>query len=387
MEKHEIAVIGAGPAGSTAAYFLAQKNFDIILVDKEIFPRDKPCGGGLTVKTVDFLKKFGLYDKGYIEKKIDVIKLTHVRGLEATLEVQNAIETVRRKFFDQFLALKAVDTGALFLENEPLIELKRKNGFFELKTKSKVFKADFVIGADGVEGKTAAMTGLEHRSSKNELMLAAVAEIPYKHNLDFIELSLGYLRNGYGWVFPKKEYINIGIGCRLSSCKEFRASVKRFLKYIKKKFKVKADKMLKYSCIPVVGSSRRILEGKRVLLVGDAAGLGDPWSGEGIYQALLSGWIGALTASAILNGKKLSYMEIIDKFILRNLKVGNLFSKIYYSFQYYDVKFTKEYKSLIEKYLKLLLKNEIGYAYFLKVGIPFLLKLLVRQGTFLLKRI
>lgn len=385
MERHEIAVVGAGPSGSTAAYFLARKNFDVVLIEKNVFPRDKPCGGGLTMKTVNFLKKFGLYDDSYIEKKIDVIKLTHVKGLETTIEVPNVIETVRRRFFDQYLARRAVDAGALFFENEPLIKMEKKNGYFELKTRQKRFKADFVIGADGVAGRVAALAKLKNGRTKDKLILAAVAEMPCKQGPEYVELRLGYLRYGYGWIFPKNGYINVGIGCKLSSCREFRISLKKFLQYIKNKFGVKAGRMLKYWCIPVGGS--QALEKEQVILVGDAAGLGDPWSGEGIYQALVSGWMGAFSASAVLNGGSSRYTGMIKKVMLQNLKIGDLFSKLYYSFQYYDVKFAGEHKSFVEQYLELLLKNKIGYVHILKAGIPFLFKLLTRHGFFLFKRI
>jgi len=203
MEKYEIAVVGAGPSGSTAAYFLAQKNFDIVLLEKNVFPRDKPCGGGLTTKTIDFLKKVGLYDESYIEKKIDVIKLTHVKGLETTIEVPSIIETVRRRFFDQYLARRAADVGAVLLENEPLIKMEKENGYFVLKTRRKHFKVDFVIGADGVAGRVAALAKLKTGRTKDKLILAAVAEVPCKQGPEYVELRLGYLRDGYGWIFPK----------------------------------------------------------------------------------------------------------------------------------------------------------------------------------------
>ena len=70
MEKYEIAVVGAGPSGSTAAYFLAQKNFDTVLLEKNVFPRDKPCGGGLTTKTIDFLKNLDFTMRAILRKRL-----------------------------------------------------------------------------------------------------------------------------------------------------------------------------------------------------------------------------------------------------------------------------------------------------------------------------
>jgi len=312
--KYDVTIVGAGPAGSTTAKFLVEKGFKVILIDKNKFPRDKPCGGGLPFRILDRFKYVDNWD--FIESYgYGGIAFSPSMKYKLEMEEDKPIAAMAlREKFDYKLVKLAVKNGAVLKDGKAVEDIKI------LKDRVKIFLDDgsnidseIVVGADGVWSTVAKKTGLRQKNIK--MGVCVLQE--YKLDEETLDKFFGksrfcYIHNrfqnldGYGWVFPKKEHLNIGVGeiltHRGSSTKN--NLLKIYEEYIKT---LKKDKIIpenikiekfKGGALPVVPLEKTYCD--RVILVGDAAGFINPISGEGIYYAMSSGEIAARIISEAL---------------------------------------------------------------------------------------
>ncbi|MBS3917612.1 MAG: NAD(P)/FAD-dependent oxidoreductase, partial [Deltaproteobacteria bacterium] len=214
---YDVIVVGAGPGGSTAARFCARSGLKTLLVEKEKFPRYKPCGGCLSLKTVHLLD-FDLTP--VIENDIWGAKFSYCLKEPFFIELKEPIAfMVMRDRFDQFLKEKALEEGAEILEGEKVVKVQEKGKGIEVELAGgEKFHSHYLIGADGAESIVARSISLSsHGNDGNGI--AIQSEIPFDSSIPFPEtehrfahLDFGSIPNGYGWVFPKKEWLSIGIG-------------------------------------------------------------------------------------------------------------------------------------------------------------------------------
>ncbi|MDI7246520.1 MAG: geranylgeranyl reductase family protein [Bacillota bacterium] len=302
MRDYDVVVVGAGPAGSTAARVAAERGLDVLLIDKARFPRNKPCAGGVTTKA---LNELGFDLPGsVVERDIMGIRLVSSGGRSVSARDSRRLGvTVRRATFDGFLAKKAVEAGACFLDDTPLIDLGTETGGrgerYLVTTSRGRFRAKAIVGADGACGRTARLVGIRRRWCRWELGASVSAEVDLPPDLspdavgsepDLIELHLvPPLRAAFGWAFHRKGGLHIGIGATAFDAprigEAFRGHFRR----------VAQARGLEVPCprgrghvLPTGGIRRPVARGG-VLLAGDAAGFVDPFSGEGIYNAIRSG--------------------------------------------------------------------------------------------------
>ena len=216
--KYDVVVVGAGPAGSTAAKCLAEKGINVLLIDKSKFPRDKPCGGGLPTRV---WKRFP-----YIEELIDSVSygsITHSSSLKYKFEFirdKPLIVTVLRNEFDNGLVKIAVEKGATFFDGKQVTDIMIYDDktTIQLDDRKKI-EAQVVIGCDGIKSIVAEKSELSQKDSKKCIGLLQEKSMTAKQ-LDtfFTEKRLVHLFiktqgiAGYGWIFPKKKHINIGMG-------------------------------------------------------------------------------------------------------------------------------------------------------------------------------
>ncbi len=182
----QVVVIGAGPAGASAAYFLSALGFEVLVVEKQQFPRNKTCGGGVTPKVLQELH-FSL--ETVIEKTIKQTILTNNNNLPITITREHPmVYMVERAKFDQFLLDKAVETGAK-LKYGKVIKIVSVNDGYEVQlADGTVIAADYIIGADGAQG-----VSYKHVNYRNnrELAVTVEAEIPNYHDLSSILVDYG----------------------------------------------------------------------------------------------------------------------------------------------------------------------------------------------------
>jgi geranylgeranyl reductase family protein len=361
--KYDVVVIGAGPAGSTAAKCLAEKGVKTLLIDKKKFPRDKPCGGGLPTRV---LNRFP-----YIIDLIDSISygsITHSSSLKYSFTIQRdkpLLATILRKDFDNGLVKIAVTMGADFLEEKTVIDSKiLKDKAITILEDGEKIESQIVIGADGVRSVIAEKMNLSKKT--DDICICLVKELSMsKNQLDkyfskkrmihiFIKIH-GIA--GYAWIFPKEKYVSIGIG-------EFESAIDKSkprtsLKEIYEKY---IDVLIENNLIPrdfkigdPKGGTLPIFPlektfDNRVLICGDAAGFINPITGEGIYYAMTSGEIAANVIAKALEANDTS-----EKFLSRYHKLWkNEFGKNLKIFK----KYNKQWGIKTEKLVRLLTKDE-----------------------------
>ena len=293
--KYDVIVVGCGPAGSSAARRCALKGLKTLIIEKEKLPRYKPCGGGITTNTQSMLD-FPLTDD-LIDNECFGLRINYKEyRIEERIDERVAILTMRDRF-DAYLAEKAMEAGAELKENEKVKVLDVMDSGVGVRTDKGEYKAEVVVGADGVTSRVAMYVRPAYRP--DELFLAVETEIPEKNikQSGVMDIYFGSTPTfppfGYGWVFPKRKHLSVGVGGRLIDFKNPVSTLDRFIKSVGLARKGKA-----FSHLLPIGGYKRKLCSNRILLVGDAAGFVDPINGEGIYYAVASG----IKAAEVIDG-------------------------------------------------------------------------------------
>ncbi|TFG05319.1 MAG: NAD(P)/FAD-dependent oxidoreductase [Promethearchaeota archaeon] len=316
--KFDVIVVGAGPAGAVAAYYLA-KEFDrnILLVDKAVFPRDKPCGGYLTARVFhrfsflkpDLSKMIEVPTYGSYFYSPDLMRLEWLKAEPV------GYLAIRRKF-DTYLKDLAVANGVEFRQETEVVDIEIKEDVAKILTKGGAkYAGDLIIGADGARSIIAKRVRIKENSKGTSKGLCVEKEIEVSE--DFLERTYGTQRPthyfygfgniiGYGWIFPKRRHLNVGIGGPAMHGKFLGRVFPKFIKFLQESSllpeSVENFKGFKAALIPT--STALYLKrsySERVLLVGDALGIASSLSGEGIYQSMSSGEDAATIANEALS--------------------------------------------------------------------------------------
>jgi geranylgeranyl reductase family protein len=299
VERFDAIVVGAGPAGSTASYRLAEGGARVLLLDRERFPRDKPCGGGLTYRAV---RQLPVSVEPVVEDVVDRFELGFRYGsrFERGGEGPLILMTQRRRL-DAHLAGQAAEAGADFRDGARVTALDDGDSEATVRFDGASAAAPVVIGADGVNGITARALGL---GSRRRCGVALEGNVSYGHAREErwrgrAVVELGAVPGGYAWVFPKGDHVNVGVGGWESEGPRLREHLERACA----EYGLPSSRVagLRGYRLPMRRPGEAAGRG-RVLLVGDAAGLVDPLSGDGIYEALVSARLAADTALELLRG-------------------------------------------------------------------------------------
>jgi geranylgeranyl reductase family protein len=289
-----VLVVGAGPAGSATALHLARGGARVMLVDKARFPRDKPCGGGLTGRA---LRQLPCDVEPVVERVVDrmVIRASYRTTVDRTSPAPLIAMTQRRRL-DAHLAENAAAVGADFRDGTPVAQIEPEDDGVTTRVGTALVRASYVVGADGANGVIARAAGL------GEGILRGVAlegNVPWsaldeQRYASAAWVELGVVPGGYGWVFPKGDHANLGVGGWMSEGPRLRDHLDRLARM----HGVDPSELteVRGHRLPMRTLGAPAARG-RVLLVGDAAGLVDPLSGDGIYEAFVSS---KLAAASIL---------------------------------------------------------------------------------------
>jgi len=328
-EIYDLIIVGAGPAGSAAALYAERMGLKSLLLDKESFPRDKICGDALSGKSVAVLRDLDLLTE------VKELPGAHIRSIvfsspdKATFRIDLSKTSlkhipkgfvIRRKNFDAFLFGKAKKAATRSIENFTVTDLLIEEGQFcgiSGKTADGVqqaFRSKLILGADGYKSIVARKTGLYEHDPAHWVVALRCYYKNVKDLTDQIELHyVDEVIPGYFWIFPLENgYANVGIGMLHKYIKEKHIDLNQALQHalnspvFKERF-AQAEAMEK----PVgwnlpVGSKRRKSYGNGFMLLGDAAGLIDPFTGEGIGNALFSARYAVETAKQALDQEDLS---------------------------------------------------------------------------------
>lgn len=289
----KIAVIGAGPAGCSAGYHLAKSGHQVTLIDKESFPRDKICGDGVSLQSVQALSTMGIYPQD-IKRKVS--EFTPINGL--VLGVSNGnyhMQTtelegycIPRFVFDNLLYERAINAGC--------VQSTQRISNIDRHHQELYNDFDFIIDARGVyAGEANAIAIRAYWIVKSEDFPQAYLSLAQI----YFDKSLGV--NGYGWIFPVDikaglVKLNVGVGIWIDEYKKMNTNIIRiFDEFVQRNEQTKEllSKIVskhKPKAYPLATALKgnRVSDGK-ILKIGDAANLTDPLTGEGIANAILSG--------------------------------------------------------------------------------------------------
>ncbi len=344
-KEFDVAIIGAGPGGSTAAIKLAEGGKRVALIDKASFPRDKVCGDGLTPDVANQLMKFfpEVYEdfkaKVKFNSKASSIYLSGIEELSFNLspESESKVNAMARYEFDDILFKHAISKNEVeAFENSPLKSITGSAENWVVEAGDETLYAKYIIGADGANGKTARILTGEGKDMKNY----AVAVRCYFEGIEGVSEEKGleffmpdYMDSGYFWIFPLGNgKANVGWGLRAELAQKQKVNLRDSLfEIIEKTPEIKARfkeaKALEDPIgfgLPLGGKNLRKIAGPGFLLIGDAAYLIDPVSGEGIGNAIRSA---RFAAEAILEAKIGDDFQGYKRRIQRKIYPELVFSK------------------------------------------------------------
>ncbi len=348
----QVLVVGAGPGGASAAYHLAKRDIDVVMVDRATFPREKVCGDGLTPYGVRALQRMDLDPLDPAFTQIRALRTYGVDGF--TLDMPwpalsgfPAVGVVRTRFeFDHLLVQQAQKAGAGFLQGveatAPVMDDRWVTGaVLGENGQRRTIRARFVVAADGAASRFASQAGVA-RDPRRPLAIAArryyrtprPQEPVFESFLTMPDDATGGILAGYGWIFPLGDgLVNVGAGL-LNTFKRFRDySARRlletFVRTLPPEWKIDEEHAAGPPLsgpIPM-GMNRHPVALPGMLVVGDAAGLTNPFNGEGIGYAMESGELAAdLIADAIARDRPAiahMYPTIVRERYGRYFNAGN----------------------------------------------------------------
>ncbi|MBC2697754.1 MAG: geranylgeranyl reductase family protein [ANME-2 cluster archaeon] len=376
---YDLIIIGGGPCGSAAGRIAGKKGLKTLLIEKEIFPRYKPCGGALSEHAMSYLD-FEI-PESMIERDIFGAR-AHFKGQVVEQHKDSRIAVlITRSILDNYLLEKAGETGIEIKMGEKVLEYQEKNDCVEVFTDNDTYKAKFIIIAEGSQGKLKYQ--IRRKDRNDEYAIGVVAEIEadnesidkYIHNV--IDLHFGRFKHGYGWIFPHDKYYSVGIAGLAKHLPHPKKTMLDFLNEnnFNNKYKLHGH------IIPAGGIKRKITS-SRVILSGDSAGFVDSFIGEGIAYAIRSGQIAVEVISKIIldddDLKTIKNYEIICRSeFINNLNYSLIFVKLINSCPSIFLKILVSNEA-IEKYLEVT-TMEISYKSYIKWLIPRIPMFLLRS--------
>ncbi|HON94368.1 MAG TPA: NAD(P)/FAD-dependent oxidoreductase [Deltaproteobacteria bacterium] len=335
MNTYDVIIAGCGPAGATAGYLLAREGHSTAMIDRAIFPRPKLCGGLLPLKTLGLLERvFGdtpetLTENGIITCTSSGYRIFFREELLVRGTTDLPFSFIERETYDHYLLAKARSQGARIFEGEEVTGVDADAG--EIRTSSgRICHGRFILGADGVHSavrRCLPATGKDTRAGAHGLAAALEVFVPrtgLSLHVDHPMIHLGYVDWGYAWVFPNRDRIIVGLGgLQRRNTKKFIDILQEYLAGLG--ILPPRDGMGRLAVhghsIPYGGMVMRPVH-KHVLLVGDAAGLADPITGEGIYYAHRSAEAAAVSiTTALRRGLSLEkvYQGLLNRHVLPEL--------------------------------------------------------------------
>ena len=330
-------VVGGGPAGALAAARLAGSGRRVLLLEKEALPRYKPCGGGLVWRARQGLP-VDIADCIEHECHRILISYKHL-GKELTVENERTlISMVMRPDFDRRLIEHARALGTEIVEATGSWRLTQWRDGIELDVEGRPVTARWLVAADGARSRAARQAGW---GPFRRLVPAIECELDVDRETlrrfaNAARFDLDFPADGYGWVFPKRRHLSVGV-CSFATMvgRSLREPLKCTLADYLRRHRLPTPAQEHGYVIPVAPRAEGVARG-RIMLVGDAAGLADPVTAEGLSHALQSG---GMAAEAIVDGDAdgsacARYAERVGRELMPELRRARWLGRLMYSSGY-----------------------------------------------------
>ncbi|MCP3872099.1 MAG: geranylgeranyl reductase family protein [Desulfobacteraceae bacterium] len=334
----DVAIIGAGPAGTAAAFDLLTRGLKVLILDKYEFPRKKACAGGITPKGYHLFK----YDiSSQVKRKCRTVKINPSNKTPFFIQEKKTLcYMTKREDLDLFSLNMVIEKGADFRIIKKIHSIEEKQSSVEIRTDVQSFKASYLIGADGANSVVRRFVSETRRTQQTRFyqkQFAIEADVmmdrpdQYKMEFDFSKI-----KKGYYWIFPKDDHVNIGI---YTIDPNLNLKTQDLFEYAEDKLSNNKLGAIKGYPICTGGFNYRP-DSKRILLVGDAAGMAERLLGEGIYFAVKSGQLAAwsiLESNPEAEFVKELYSKSL-KLIQTDLNLHHYSSKWFYKFPWISLK-------------------------------------------------
>ena len=327
--SYSVIIVGAGPAGTTLGYELARQGIDVLILEKAKLPRYKTCAGGITTKTYNLL---GINIDSLLCNKIYGARITYKFGNEFVKRYHEPLTyMVMRDEFDYLLTQQAQEAGAVVIDTQRVSSIEILFDHARVTTDTDIYKGKILVGADGANSVVAKKLDL---TKGLEFLVGMEAKVTVSNNTmnqwdSYIGMDLGCIRKGYSWVFPKKEHLSIGIVGPLAQTKRMKAICQNYIDSLNLgSYQINN---FRGHFLPTRRDTSPI-QRERSLLLGDAAGLVDPLSGEGIYYAIKSAQLAAPVIAQNLRNNTTDlqkYQQMVNSEISPELKVAHTLWKLF----------------------------------------------------------
>ncbi len=332
MNEFDVLIIGGGLSGSSTALNLSKKGYSVLIIEREKSQDYKPCAGGMASS----MQKFLPFDiKDAIESKIKTVEFRWKASdnVVADLNGESPFWIIKREKLDQLLIDESLSNGVQIIRPALVEKITKKNDKWEITCNNKrKYISEFLVIADGSQSKWAGYFKLGPRKPKFantiSLRLKGLGAIPK----DAVRFEFGFIKYGFAWAFPLKESLNIGLGTFISNGllenQTINNQVIRSFGFDDYSYKTFNKKLRIWNGIHPINRDK-------VLAVGDAASLCDPFLAEGIRPSLISSFYAAECIDQFLSGKEDDlnlYTKKINDSWGKSMAWGRRIAQVFYRF-------------------------------------------------------
>ena len=302
-DKYDVIIIGSGPSGASCAYWSAKAGLRVLLIDKNEFPRSKTCGDGLTWESIRELQKMQLWDIiepiSQIYRHVDIFDQRNGEIVTSWSDSSNNRwgAVIERIQLDYQIVLHSVRIGCDFIDNIQINSVQvDESGYIYFCTKNSInykFSAKYTIIATGANRTIFQLFNLPYKRQFDSLAVRSYIKLPQNYEYDRLRIYIEKSMTGYSWMFPMRSQTgNLGIGLTIkdnTTTKIIRQQLRYNLRELMQTYELFDENNLNIHGYPILSDyPGSMLASGNILVIGEAAGLVDPLTGEGIGPSLVS---------------------------------------------------------------------------------------------------